>query len=112
MGLSFPSISDCMNAEKLMDLLEGNQPIKLPIPIPSDKSFLSLQKQKAHGISIVDSDVKSLFPSPKSVETARLARYAVLGSKVEFRNWDFLKALRYLYIVGGAELLKKHGLSR
>ena len=105
-----PTIADRMNAGKLVDVLEGNCPIKLPESQINQKC--NVPKQKSEGLSIVGSDVKSLFPSLKSVETARLARCAILDSKVTFENWDYLKALRYLFIVGGSELIRKQGLSR
>ena len=58
------------------------------------------------------SDVKSLFPSLKNIETARLARCAVLQSEIKFDNWDFQKALRYIFINGGREYISKSGLLR
>ena len=109
-GSVIPEFSDRMNASILLDKLEGKTPIKLPEQ--GAKRFTKYCKQKGEGISIVGSDVKSLFPALKSVETARLARYAIVNSNVKFQNWNFHKALRYLFIVGGMELLSKHGLAR
>ena len=69
-------------------------------------------KQRESGLSIVGSDVKSSFPSLSNVETARLARGAILNSKVDFENEDLHKALKYIYVVGGRDLINKVGLSR
>ena len=44
--------------------------------------------------------------------SARLAREALLKSKVQFEGIDHIKALRYIYLVGGAELFSKTGLTR
>ena len=46
------------------------------------------------------------------METACLARYVIENSKIEFSNWDYKKSLRYLYKVGGRDLLSSSGLSR
>ena len=46
------------------------------------------------------------------METSRLARLAVLNSSVEFENVDCIKALRYMYIIGGNELISSRGLGR
>ena len=69
-------------------------------------------KVRALGVAIVGSDNKSLFPSLKSIENARLARCAILRSCVEIENWDTKKALRYLFITGGSELIHGAGLGR
>ena len=53
-----------------------------------------------------------MFPSLKNIETARLARNAILQSTISFSGWDLKKALRYLYIVGGPKFLKRVGLKR
>ena len=53
-----------------------------------------------------------MFPSLKNIESARMARFAILNSKVDFVDWNFKKALRYLYVIGGKELLRKAGLAR
>ena len=47
-----------------------------------------------------------------NVETARLAHEAVLNSKIEFENVDVAKAMRYIYVVGGMELINVAGSSR
>ena len=53
-----------------------------------------------------------MFPALRGVETARLTRGAIMDSDVKFENWDLKLALRYLFVVGGLELLMKAGLSR
>ena len=53
------------------------------------------------GLSIVGADVKSLFPSLRNVEAARRAKKAVLNTKVELNDVDYIKALRYIYLVRG-----------
>ena len=61
---------------------------------------------------IVGSDVVSLFPSLKNIETGRLARHAILQSKVMIENFDYKMGLRYIKIVGGDALLNKAQLLR
>ena len=48
----------------------------------------------------------------RPLEAARLTRLAVMESKLEFQDVDHIKALRYLYVVGGVELLDPAGISR
>ena len=103
-----PDVAEKLVASSLIDELNENQPMK----VESEKIPDPRPKQKDHGVAIVGADVCQLFPSLKNIETARLARYAVMHSNVDFANWDFKKALRYLYIVGGKNFLKKVGLSR
>ena len=69
-------------------------------------------KQKENWLVIAGADVCQLFPSLKNLKSARMARCAILCSKADFCGWDYLKALRYLYIVGGSKFLKKIGLGR
>ena len=107
-GSIIPDMEDRMKAGKFLDKIFGDE----AIPLPNQQSHVGGQKQKRSGLSIVGSDVKSLFPSLRAVETARLARCAILKSKVEFSNWDYQKALRYLFVVGGRELVRSVGLSR
>ena len=97
-----------MKAGHLLDILEEGELVKLP----GDSDSKHQRKQRQSGISIVGSDVVSLFPSLRNIETARMARHAVIGSSVKFENVDMKKALRYLYIVGGSELVNKAGLKR
>ena len=106
-GSVIPDVSDRVKAANLIDkLLDGDT-----VQLPKGKS-INVKKQKNVGLVIVGSDVKSLFPSLKSIETARLARCAVLKSDVDFANWDTKQAMRYLYVNGGTELIHKAGLGR
>ena len=50
--------------------------------------------------------------SLRPLEGARLARMAIIESKIDIIDVDLIKALRYIYIVGGVELLDRTGLSR
>ena len=106
-GSIIPDIGSRVKAGRVIDKMLDGQPIKLL----GSQSQKTVKKQKP-GMSVVGSDVKSLFPSLKSVESARLAKHAILKSTVQFENVDFQKALRYIYIVGGRELLEKAGLTR
>ena len=101
-----PDIGERMRAGRLIDKLYNDEAI-----VVSEPEIIDTKIQK-DGMTIVGSDVVSLFPSLKNIESARLARHAVLQSKVEFSNIDYLKALRYIHIVGGRDLLSRAGLSR
>ena len=104
-----PDIAERMKAGWVTDKLIGDDPIKLP----GSKLPESLRsKQMEEGLSIVGADVRSLFPSLQNVEAARLTRLAVLKSKVQFNDIDYHKALRYISIVGGNELIDRAGLWR
>ena len=48
----------------------------------------------------------------QDVESARIARKAVLLSKATMENIDIKAALKYLYIVGGPAHLKEIGLGK
>ena len=48
----------------------------------------------------------------KPLEAARLARLAILESKIESGDIDPYLGLRYLMVTGGKELLERHGLLR
>ena len=98
-----------MSVGWLLDRSLGVDPIKLP---GTDKGVQEGRKQKSEGIAVVGADVKSLFPSLKNAETARLARKAILTSKIDFQDIDYVKALRYISVVGGIQLLERSGLRR
>ena len=99
-----------MKAGQLLDVLEDGRPININFG-GKKRVRKKFQKEGLSNVCFVGHDVKSLFPSMKSVETARLARYAVLNSKIEIDNFDHSMALRYLFVVGGKELINKVGLS-
>ena len=104
-----PDIAERMKAGWVTDKLIGDDPFKLP----GSKLPESLgSKQMEDGLSIVGAVVRSLFPSLQNVEAARLTRLAVLKSKVQFNDIDYHKALRYISIVGGNELIDRAGLWR
>ena len=83
-------VCDRLNASKLVDMIEDGFPIK--IPTSRTTKFRGKSKQKLSDIVIVGADVKSLFPSLRNLETAKLAKYGVLNSDVQFDNWDFVRA--------------------
>ena len=105
-----PNLVDRVKAGFLIDKIEKGEAIH----VDSKKQVRRrpIQKSGPENISVVGSDVCSLFPSIKNVEAARFVRHAVLNSDVQIENFDHLIALRYLTIVGGADLLRKVGVSR
>ena len=105
---NLPNVSDRMKAGTILDRVNDGQTIKLPGKMV--ESNVS-RKQKPNGLAIVGANATSLFPSLKSVETARLACLVVLNSSVEFETVDCIKALRYNYIIGGNELISSCGSS-
>ena len=107
-----PCISSRMSAGRLLDTLNGVNGIKLPECPKVNRTIPGQKKQKSGKLAIIGADVVSLFPSLKSVESAQLAKNAILASKVEFESVDYIKAMRYIYTVGGSELCSKAGLSR
>ena len=70
-----------------------------------------LQKSRENYV-ICGTDVEALFPSLEDIESARMAKHAVMESNIEFNNVDYKKALRYLRIVGGREYIEQIGLKR
>lgn len=107
-------------ASRLTDEVMGNKSIKLP----GKKSFKNqvnteemrkippIQKTEFEEMAVTGSDVESLFPSLTDIESDRIAIHSILKSKLRFENVDYLKALKYLMIVGGKELLEEAGLGR
>ena len=61
--------------------------------------------------SIVGTDVKALFPSLLDVESARIAREAVMASDLKVENMDYEMALKYLTVAGGKSHIEDVGLS-
>ena len=102
-----PNINDRQTASWLLDKVIGDDPIKLP---GSAENVYKGQKQLDSGMAIVGVDVKSLFPSLRNVETARLAKKSILKSKVKFEGVDYQKALKYIWLVGGDTLLDRNDL--
>ena len=93
----------------MLDELENNEAIFVKNPSNGQKV---VQKEVLENVCFIGHDVKSLFPSLTSVETARLTRHAILNSNVDVESFDHKMALRYIYIVGGRQLINKAGLSR
>ena len=105
-----PNLADRIKAGKLIDRICKNKAI--PVKGNDRTKFSQKPRQKPGKLAIVGADVVSLFPSLRNIETARLTRHAILDSKVDFCNVDYHKALRYISIVGGKDLLVKSGLGR
>ena len=103
-----PDLRDRLEAAYLLDKVNGSEAIQLPHSGQVKQKSI----QKPGKMCIIGSDVVSLFPSLKNVETGRLARYALLDTEVEFENFDYLMGLRYLKIVGGDALLNRARLGR
>ena len=70
-----PNLKDRMDAAYLIDKVEGDKPIKLPTTNTVKKSNRKIQKSDK--VCIIGSDVVSLFPTLKNIETGRLARHAI-----------------------------------
>ena len=106
-GSLLPNITDRLEASRLVDKIEEGEPIRI---LKTDKKTRG--KMQKDGLSIVGADVRSLFPSLLNLETARLAKHAIMKTSVDFSNFDHKRALRYIFIVGGLDLLKSVGLER
>ena len=111
-----PNLKDRMEASFILDKIENGEAVSLPVSnsVKERKSLKTNRRniQKSEKLSIIGSDVVSLFPSLQDIETSRLAKHAILNSTVKFENFDFMMGLRYLKIVGGDTLLNKAKLSR
>ena len=57
-------------------------------------------------------DVESLYPSLRDVDPACLARESILHSKIDFKGINFQKALAYLRIIAGEQVMRLAGLGR
>ena len=55
-------------------------------------------------------DVESLYPSLRDVDVACLARESIIHSDINFEGVDFQKALCYLRIMAGEEIMVSAGL--
>ena len=102
-------------ATRLLDKILGTNPIIDPDTATTSTQVTSSadnsnKSPQGEGLVIVGSDVEKLSPSLRPVEAARLTRLAITQSKIKFENIDCKLALRYLYIIGGVELLDGHGL--
>ena len=61
---------------------------------------------------IVGGDVEALYPSMKHIPTAKMMYKAIIETPIEFENIDFNVLNVYLFLVLGAEGMKKHDLKR
>ena len=98
-----PDVADRLIAGQVLDKLEHDQAIF----VDNSECKEMGKAQMLDKLAIIGADVKSLFPSMKNIETARLARHAILNSKVNFENFDYLMALRYIFINGGKNFCLK-----
>ena len=110
-GTVVPNMKAKLWATRLVDQLEGKKDGIIIREKEMEKCYLPpKQKKREDGYSIVGTDVKALFPSLKDVECARMARYAMMESDLKFENVDYLRALRYIRIVGGVDYMVENGL--
>ena len=109
-GSNIPDLKERLIAVGLLDKIEGEDPIRLPGN--STLKRASPVDPQEPGFVIVGSDVEKLYPSLKPLEGARLARIAIIQSDINIEDVDLTKALRYIYIVGGPELINRAGLNR
>ena len=107
-----PDVKQRLVATGLLDRLVGDD----PIPLPKSESLPNKSRMpgelQEQGFVIVGSDVEKLYPSLKPLEAARLTRLAAEESDIDITDVDLYKALRYIYIVGGVELIDRAGLTR
>ena len=85
---------------------------------PQKSNFETLDPQNLPDINfdkgsfITGFDVKSLYPSLRDIDTACLARESVIHSNIKFENFGYDKALAFLRIMAGPEILRSAGLSK
>ena len=72
---------------------------------------MAIQCKREDGYTIVGNDVEALFPSLLDVESARIAREAVMASDLKVENMDYEMALKYLTVTGGKSHIEDVGLS-
>ena len=112
-GTSIPDLKQRLIAVGLLDRVMGtNKPFKLPTNKNNKTDLKDAPPVQEEGFVVVGSDVEKLFPSLRPLDAARLTRLAVLQSDVKIDNIDPIMGLRYLYIVGGKELIERSGLIR
>ena len=112
---NIPDIKKRLIAVGLLDRIEGENPITIPgepDTIGEYGATVSTMNRQDPGFVIVGSDVEKLYPSLQTLEAARIARMAIMESVIDINGVDLLKALRYIYIVGGNELIDRAGLSK
>ena len=62
-------------------------------------------------IMVTGFDVKSLYPSLRDIDTACIVREAIIHSDISFEGFDYNRALAYLRVLAGEEIMRKSGLS-
>ena len=84
-----------------------------------DDSFISssisspkVDINNKEGLIISGFDVEQLYPSLRDVDVACLVRESLIHSKIDFEGFDYQKAMCYLRIVAGEEILRFSGLSK
>ena len=107
-----PDIKNRLIATGLIDRISGSNPIPLPDCGGSHREHSGEVSVQEKGFVLVGSDVEKLYPSLRPLEAARLTRLAILESEIDIIDVDHRKALRYIYVVGGVELLDRAGLLR
>ena len=70
------------------------------------------QSHDREDYTIVGNDVEALFPSLTDIDSARIAREAVVNSDLKFENVDVSAALKYLKLCGGEDHVREIGLGK
>ena len=113
---NIPDLKNRLIAVGLIDRIEGGEPIALPKrgewTQKDDPKVPNPEKRQEPGFVLVGSDVEKLYPSLRPLEAARLTRKAILESDIDITGVNLKKALRYIYIIGGVELIDRTGLNR
>ena len=117
-GTCNPNMKAKLWAARLQDEVFGTDAINLPEPTPSEQEELNgnsklaprVQCKRKDGYTIVGNDVESLFPSLLDIESARIAREAVLASDLTIENLNYEVALKYLLVAGGSSHIREIGL--
>ena len=78
----------------------------------SQNSNSELDINIENGLIITGFDVESMYPNLRDIDVACLVRETVLHSDINFEGFDYLKALCYLRIVAGPEILRAAGLAK
>ena len=117
-GTMIPDVKQRLGAVGLIDKLRGKEAIK----IPGGDAYINKSNVEVPGVDgmprqdpgfvIVGSDVEKLYPSLCPLEAARMSRIAILESKIEIKDINLLRAIRYLFVVGGIELFERAGIIR
>ena len=88
-----------------------SQPLSDPHTIEDSDRLSTTDINISDNLMVTGFDVKSLYPSLRDVDTAAIARESIIHSKLDFRGLDVNKALAYLRIVAGTEVMRAAGLT-